>query len=454
MSEGLKVYACKEYYSDWAKYLHTLLLDSYLERAQSFDKDTLYLQFAKKNFRQCLEIKFCDGYLLIFKSLKDLNSTNTQKGILQFKELENAQVTRIFPVPNDRQILFEFNNYNRLWFKGFGKFSNVLLQEFNTEKKLWHPTPSQIFRLGNKSDWEFQFVDIDLNSVHDLNSKSEQDIIDAVSKWEANSFQSFRNHILLIQKQDKLRRIDQKLNHLQKILKESQHRLENLSSKRSNKEIGDLILAHAHSLKPGISKALITDYFTQQRIWIKLNPELSAAENAKKYYGKAKNEIIEYQKLKANIASTESNKIKLEADRFKILNINDLKDLKSVKEEKVTKKTDTSPYKEIEFQGFTIWIGKNSKSNDELLRLSSKNDLWLHAKDFTGSHVIIRKRGIDYPKEIIEAAAKLAAQNSKAKTQSVIPVIYTLRKFVSKIKGGLPGQVNVQKELILDVYLR
>ena len=454
MSEELKRFACKEYYSDWANYLHTLLSNTYLERAQSFDKDTLYLQFAKKNFRQCIEIKFCEGYLLIFKSLKDLMSTNTQKGILQFKEIENTQVTRVYSIPNDRQILFEFNNSSRLWLKGFGKFSNVLLQEFNTEKNIWHSTPSQIFRLGNKSDWEFQFVDIDLNSVHDLNSKSEQDILDAVSTWEANSFQSFRNHIFLVQKQNKLRRIDQKLNHLQKILKESQLRLENLSSKRSNKELGDLILAHAHSLKPGISKALITDYFTQQRIWIKLNPELSAAENAKKYYGKAKNEIIEYQKLKDNIASTESNKIKLEADRSKILNINDLKDLKSVKEEKSAKKSDTSPYKEIEYQGFTIWIGKNSKSNDELLRLSSKNDLWLHAKDFTGSHVLIRKRGIDYPKEIIEMAARFAAQNSKAKTQSVVPVIYTLRKFVSKIKGGLPGQVNVQKEQILDVYLR
>jgi len=88
-----------------------------------------------------------------------------------------------------------------------------------------------------------------------------------------------------------------------------------------------------------------------------------------------------------------------------------------------------------------------------LLRLSSKNDLWLHAKDFTGSHVIIRKRGIEYPKEIVEIAAKLAATNSKAKTQSVVPVIFTLRKFVTKVKGGLPGQVNIQKESIIDVFL-
>jgi predicted ribosome quality control (RQC) complex YloA/Tae2 family protein len=101
-----------------------------------------------------------------------------------------------------------------------------------------------------------------------------------------------------------------------------------------------------------------------------------------------------------------------------------------------------------------LWIGKNAKSNDEVLRLSSKNDLWLHAKDFTGSHVIVRKRGVDYPKDIIEEAARLAAINSKAKSQSVIPVIFTQRKFVSKIKGGLTGQVSVQKESIIDVYLK
>ncbi|MFN5888928.1 MAG: NFACT RNA binding domain-containing protein [Bacteroidota bacterium] len=446
----LKQFSTQIYYQDWAAYLDYLLRETYLERAQSFDKDTLYLQFAKKNFRRCIEIKIIDGYLLIFNSLKDLSSTNTKKGQLQFKELENAKISNVSAIDNDRLFYFNFSDSKRLWIKGFGKFSNVLLQEFDKDADAWHPTPTNIFRLGNKSDWEFHLHEIYPATASII---TEQQLIERIEHWESKSLTAFREYIFQTQKHQKLRKTEQRLQHLNRILKDSISRLENLKLKRSNKEIGDLILAHAHSLRPGISKALVTDYYTQQRIWLKLNPDLSAADNAKKYYGKAKNEVIENQKLKENIETTKTSIKLLEAEYSKILEINNLKDLKPFKKEDVLKKTDTLPYKELTIQGYTLWVGKNAKSNDELLRLSSKNDLWLHAKDFTGSHVIIRKRGIEYPKEIVEIAAKLAATNSKAKTQSVVPVIFTLRKFVTKVKGGLPGQVNIQKESIIDVFL-
>jgi predicted ribosome quality control (RQC) complex YloA/Tae2 family protein len=450
---SLKDFSNHQYYSEWALHLHATLQDSYIERAQSFDKDTLYIQFAKKNFRQCIEFKVCDGYLLIFKSIKDLASTNPKKGQLQFKELENSKVQGVYSIYQDRQLFFEFSSRKRLWIKGFGKFSNVLLQEFNIDKNTWHPNPSGIFRLGNKSDWDFIFNEeiITSNVVTEID---EQSLNERIKHLEESSLNAFRDFLFQYQKNTRIKRLEQRLQQLHKLLKESNIRIENLKLKRSNKEIGDLILAHAHSLKPGISKALVTDYYTQQRIWIKLNPDLNAADNAKKYYGKAKNEIIESQKLEENINHTVENIKSLEAELYQIRKINTLKELKPLKNETSNKKNDTLPYKEIDINGFTLWIGKNAKSNDEVLRLSSKNDLWLHAKDFTGSHVIVRKRGVDYPKDIIEEAARLAAINSKAKSQSVIPVIFTQRKFVSKIKGGLTGQVSVQKESIIDVYLK
>ncbi len=450
---GLKEFANHQYYFEWASYLNSILMDTYVERAQSFDKDTLYIQFAKKNFRQCIEFKICDGYLLIFRSIKDLASTNSKKGQLQFKELENSKVQGVYSINQDRQMFFEFNSKKRLWIKGFGKFSNILLQEFNLNEDSWLSNPSGIFRLGNKSDWDFNFnseIVISTTTVY----SDELHVNGRIDQLEENSLSAFREFLFQYQKNSRIKRLEHRLQQLNKLLKESNLRLENLKFKRSNKEIGDLILAHAHSLKPGISKALVTDYYTQQRIWIKLNPDLNAADNAKKYYGKAKNEIIESQKLEENIRNTKLNINSLEVELANVKEIKSLRELKPQKNDKVAKKNDTLPYKELVINGFSLWIGKNAKSNDELLRLSSKNDLWLHAKDFTGSHVIIRKRGVDYPKDLIEEAARLAAINSKAKTQSVVPVIFTLRKFVSKIKGGLPGQVSVQKESIIDVFLK
>ena len=450
---GLKDFSNHQYYFEWASYLHDTLKDAYVERAQSFDKDTLYIQFSKKNFRQCIEFKICDGYLLIFNSIKDLTSTNSKKGQLQFKELENSKVQGVYSIKQDRQLFFEFSSKKRLWIKGFGKFSNILLQEFNKDDNKWHPNPSGIFRLGNKSDWDFIFCN---ETIISSSTQSMNDItlIERIHQLEESSLNAFRDFLFQYQKNKRIKRLEQRIYQLKKLLKESNFRLENLKLKRSNKEIGDLILAHAHSLKAGISKALVTDYYTQQRIWIKLNPDLNAADNAKKYYGKAKNEIIESQKLAENINKTIQNIKDLEVELAKIQDVKSLKELKPLKNEIIPKKNDTLPYKEITINGFTVWIGKNAKSNDELLRLSSKNDLWLHVKDFTGSHVIVRKRGVDYPKDLIEEAAKFAAINSKAKTQSVVPVICTLRKFVSKIKGGLPGQVSVQKESIIDVFLK
>jgi predicted ribosome quality control (RQC) complex YloA/Tae2 family protein len=114
---------------------------------------------------------------------------------------------------------------------------------------------------------------------------------------------------------------------------------------------------------------------------------------------------------------------------------------------------DTLPYRLVEFQGYQIWVGKNNKSNDQMLKLAQKNDMWLHAKDVAGSHVIIKKKGSIYPDSVIQHAAQLAARNSKAKTQSVVPVIAVLRKFVSKPKNAALGEVSVQKEEIVDAFI-
>jgi predicted ribosome quality control (RQC) complex YloA/Tae2 family protein len=111
------------------------------------------------------------------------------------------------------------------------------------------------------------------------------------------------------------------------------------------------------------------------------------------------------------------------------------------------------PFRQFECDGFLIWVGKSAANNDELtLRHSHKNDLWLHAKDVTGSHVLVKwKAGKEFPKKVIERAAQLAAYYSKLKGSGWVPVSYTLKKFVRKPKGSEPGQVLVDKEEVVMV---
>ena len=456
-------------YNAWADHLREALKDGCFEGGLSFDKDTLYLRFASNSETHItLEIKFLDGHLMILTSDRIFDSNDYRKGIVQFKEIENQPIFKIVNNPSDRWICIVFSNRMELWFKGFGKYGNVLLRKSQSSETL------QIFRLSQKSDWEFQYPDIaenhgkfePLQEVQPIDLpagvKVSPLLIDnqpfSIVTLVDVQLRYIRKYYFDQAKHTITSNLEKKAKHLKKILGEAKKRLADIETRRSNKELGDLILTNAHSIKPGLTKALVTDYYTDQRIWIKLNPELNAPENAKKYYGKAKNESIEISKLQDQVNTTEKSLSLIKSSLESALDATEFKSLKPLQKSNIAKpeakQPDTLPYKIVEFQGFTIWIGKNNKANDQMLKLCQKNDLWLHAKDVAGSHVILRKKGAEFPQAVIDFAAQQAAKNSKAKTQQVVPVIATLRKFVSKPKNAAFGEVNVLKEEIVDAFLK
>ena len=100
------------------------------------------------------------------------------------------------------------------------------------------------------------------------------------------------------------------------------------------------------------------------------------------------------------------------------------------------------PSKPMKFElpsGRIVLIGKNNLQNDKLTFTAQPNEVWLHAKDMPGSHVIIV--GEEPSDEDIFEAAKLAAAYSKGANSSQVPVDYTLRKYVRKPSGAKPGFV-------------
>ena len=94
-------------------------------------------------------------------------------------------------------------------------------------------------------------------------------------------------------------------------------------------------------------------------------------------------------------------------------------------------------------------VGRNDRDNDEItFHLARPNDIWMHAQQIAGSHVIVKSRGADGnpPPRVLEAAAGIAAFYSKAKHSNLVPVIYTMRKYVRKFRGAKPGQVICERE--------
>jgi len=99
-------------------------------------------------------------------------------------------------------------------------------------------------------------------------------------------------------------------------------------------------------------------------------------------------------------------------------------------------------------EGYTIIVGRNNNENDYVThRLAKPEDLWFHAYGVTGSHVLLRHKGKAAPSaRAIREAASVAAYFSKAKTSSAVPVIYTQKKFVHKPRGARPGTATCARE--------
>ncbi len=101
-----------------------------------------------------------------------------------------------------------------------------------------------------------------------------------------------------------------------------------------------------------------------------------------------------------------------------------------------------------------VMVGRSNFENDEItFQVAKPSDYWFHAQGVPGSHVVLRSRGGSDgpPARVIERTASIAAHFSKAKHSSLVPVIYTQRKYVRKFRGARPGQVTCEREKMVMV---
>ena len=242
-------------------------------------------------------------------------------------------------------------------------------------------------------------------------------------------------------------------------IKKSKEKLHNLKTRGDYKQYGDIIMANLHAIQPGLDTIELFDFYNNLNVFIKIKPNLSPQKNAENYYRKAKNQKIEIRTLDKNIQSRIIQAQQLNEFIEIIENYNDLKQLKvfasrnGLSREKDEAGVKKPMFKVYEHMGFQILVGRNARNNDELtFNYGYKEDLWLHAKDVKGSHVLIKyQSGKNFPRPVIQVAAQLAAYYSSNKNSDTCPVIFTPRKFVRKSKGLPAGAVFVDKEDIIFV---
>lgn len=387
----------------------------------------------------------------------EANLVNARNKLPAFTELIDKEIIGVFSHPNERSFHIEFSEDWKLVFKMHGRNANLLLLQANAVARL--------FRKELLSDQEFQMPTIKeataehqelrnyIVEIQQLGNlapvqRSDDTLLDTITrsarlylkKWH---FDHERERLARMARQE----IKSTHSHLTKL----EHRLNELVLLPDEKHLADLLLTNLHLIKEQSALVELNDWKTNENIRIKLNPELSAQENITRYYRRAKNRVKEWNHIEEQIEVYQQKLASIEEYLQDVLSCTDfktLKPLKQTKEAEQKSKQERKPYKEFELMGYQIWLGKSAKDNDELtLKHAKKDDLWLHARDVSGSHVIIKRKSNQWPPiEVREFAAKLAAKNSKRQHDTLCPVTCTEKKWVRKKKGMMPGEVLVEKE--------
>jgi predicted ribosome quality control (RQC) complex YloA/Tae2 family protein len=355
----------------------------------------------------------------------------------RFKELKG----------NASQFLPTLGKLPRAWLKEAGYLEADINTRYKLMVEIMDLLDSPFFSILHKNDNYFLTLLPCSSSIASTTDPLEACNIYFQKAVVRKNFENVKNQLL----RNLLERRKKTVNYINK----TSQKLEEMENDSPPSQTADIIMANLHQIPNGAEKVSLYDFYTNETREITLKRGQSPQKFAEQLYKKSKNKKIEFEQLRKNLAQKEKD-LKEIAKEEEVLNQSeDFKSIKSlIKSENRSSKNQAQlqlPYKRFETEGFEIWVGKSAKANDELLRRYTwKDDLWLHAKDVAGSHVIIKTQsGMTPTKSVLERAAALAAHYSKNKTSSLAAVMYTPCKYVRKVKGSPPGAVMVDREKVI-----
>lgn len=442
--------------------------DAIFIEAYTLSKHELVLIFQKNESTLTIKVvaKFQDGFLIFGK--EPLHKGSNAQAV--FNTLKQSSIKQVIQHNNNRSFELIFNNNFQLVFKCYAGLINLIL--------LYENNVVEVFRTEIKNDLNFNFDNINQVELQQENEASNSSVF-FVYKDEANNkiiltlteqpytlllktnnaleattvFAKYAlNNLNFTQvKTSLLNKTEGEINVLHKKATQANQALSQIANQTTLSQLGDVIMANLHHIKPGLIEVNLFNFYNNSNQLIKLKPNLSAVDNAQLLYKKAKNKNIEIEQLQLKITQQQEQLHNLLQLKLQINEATHIKQLLPFYKKQTIK--EQLPFKQFDAFGFQIWVGKNAVNNDLLTqKYAHKNDMWLHAKDVSGSHVIIRHQANKpFHQQLITYAAQLAAHFSKLKGNSLSAVSYTPKKFVRKPKGALPGMVVVDKELVILV---
>jgi predicted ribosome quality control (RQC) complex YloA/Tae2 family protein len=484
----------------FAKQLHTKLRGKRLVEVYSTSKEQVFFVFEL----EVLECLFFKGQLLfLFHEAQD--ALPRQK-LVQFSTFHGKMVHCVKAHPFDRSFHMELGG-NQLHFQCFGRRSSIcsvknelMLERFPQGIKavepftLNNPTPSaetivsvsqtlneKLLPFLRPSHWQLlqnmnffnsevpleiwnDFIEHMAGIQYTVETTENGPVVRMSSDHAPNDLlqllKDFSKQYQQFHRREDLRsmllsRISKDIHKRKEWIHKQTYQLEKQRFK-SYAQMADILMANLHLDLNRQTEVELYDFYENKNVLIPLKKDLNLQENASHYYKKAKKQHIELTEREKSLDIASKALVELELKLKSVEEASDYRTLRKIAEQfddpKESTKQSQLPFRVLEFKGFEIWLGNNSKQNDAVFKKAHKEDLWLHVKDKSGSHIVVRMKGrTKLPNEVLEYVASLAAYHSKAKGENIAAVMYTPRKFVRKFKGALPGQVKVDREQVLLV---
>lgn len=259
-----------------------------------------------------------------------------------------------------------------------------------------------------------------------------------------------------------IRRVENELQKNRHKLKKQEKELLATDNAEEFRQKGELLTTFLHQVPNDQDQVILDNYYTNQPITIALDKALTPNQNAQRYFKR-------YQKLKEAVKyltdlteETKATILYLESVET-VLNQAGLEEIAEIREEliqtgfirrrqreKIQKRKKPEQY--LASDGKTIiYVGRNNLQNEELtFKMARKEELWFHAKDIPGSHVVI-SGNLDPSDEVKTDAAELAAYFSQGRLSNLVQVDMIEVKKLNKPTGGKPGFVTYTGQKTLRV---
>lgn len=259
-----------------------------------------------------------------------------------------------------------------------------------------------------------------------------------------------------------------KISQQKNLLHQLQEDLASHADGNQQKRLGDLLLANLSTAKRTGNRVALIDYFAddQASIEVEIDENLTLQDEAARRFALYSRSKRAVQQIGSRIEAVTAEGAKLESQLATLEEIIAARDDAAL--EAFTRKGSVRPApgpkkkeekkipgtrRYLSSDGFEILVGRAARDNDHLtFKVAKPNDLWLHAADYGGSHVIVRNSTRkEIPHRTVIEAAQLAAQFSQGRKDTKVDVHYTQRKFLSKPKGSAPGLVRLTRSRNITV---